>query len=125
MSDDNTTAEYGAPREAAPETATQQAAAPESATQDATPGTTAGTTARVTRPHIRWAGVVWGVILIAVSAFVLYTVASPSNHFAFSYWLSHLTPGSGWTLVVVAAGVVILVLALLAAVRSAQRKRRA
>ena len=77
------------------------------------------------RPNIRWGGVVWGIILLAVSGFVLFTISSPANQYAFSYWLTHLTPGSGWTLVVVAAGAIILILALLAAVRSAQRKRRA
>lgn len=78
-----------------------------------------------TRPKIRWGGVVWGIILLAVSGFVLFTISSPANQYAFSYWLAHLTPGSGWTLAVVAVGAIILILALLAAVRSAQRKRRA
>jgi len=79
----------------------------------------------VRKPPIRWGGIVWGLILLALSGFVLFTISSPTNRYAFSYWLSHLTPGSGWTLAVVAVGGIILVLALLAAIRSAQRKRRA
>lgn len=79
----------------------------------------------VRKPPIRWGGIVWGLILLALSGFVLFTISSPTNRYAFSYWLAHLTPGSGWTLAVVAVGGIILVLALLAAIRSAQRKRRA
>lgn len=77
------------------------------------------------RAHIRWGGVVWGAILVVFAGFVLALVSSRDRQYAFEYWLTHLRAGSAWTLGVVAVGVFILILALLAAVRSAQRKRRA
>ncbi|MFF1877177.1 hypothetical protein [Leifsonia sp. NPDC058230] len=79
----------------------------------------------VGRPHVRWGGVVWGAILVAIAGFVLYTVSSPDRKLAFESWVEALTPGAAWTLAVVAVGVFILILALLAVVRSAQRNRRA
>jgi hypothetical protein len=77
------------------------------------------------RPHVRWGGVVWGAILVAIAGFVLFTVSSHARQSAFNSWVAGLTPGAGWTLAVVAVGVFILILALLAVVRSAQRNRRA
>ena len=67
----------------------------------------------------------WGAILVAIAGFVLFTVSSPARQAAFDSWVAGLTPGAAWTLAVVAVGVFILILALLAVVRSAQRNRRA
>jgi hypothetical protein len=77
------------------------------------------------RPHVRWGGVVWGAVLVAIAGFVLFTLSSRARQSAFESWVANLTPGAGWTLAVVAVGVFILILALLAVVRSAQRGRRA
>lgn len=76
-------------------------------------------------PQIRWGGVVWGAILIAISVLVLYTLSSRDRERAFELWVTHLQPESAWTLAVVAVGIFILIMALLTALRSAQRKRRA
>ncbi|WP_431279465.1 hypothetical protein [Leifsonia poae] len=78
-----------------------------------------------TRPHVRWGGIVWGAILVAIAGFVLFIVSSHERQAAFDSWVAGLTPGGFWTLAVIAVGVFILILALLAVVRSAQRKRRA
>jgi hypothetical protein len=91
----------------------------------ATAAATAAVSATPSRPHVRWGGVVWGALLVAIAGFVLFTVSSRARQSAFESWVAGLTPGAGWTLAVVAVGVFILILALLAVVRSAQRGRRA
>ncbi|MFI5061600.1 MAG: hypothetical protein ACHP7F_09150 [Actinomycetales bacterium] len=83
------------------------------------------TSPSVHRPQIRWGGVVWGAILIAISGFVLYTLSSRDRQQGFEFWFRHLKPEAAWALAVVVVGIFILIMALLAAVRSAQRKRRA
>jgi hypothetical protein len=95
------------------------------ATATATTAATAAVSAPPSRPHVRWGGVVWGALLVAIAGFVLFTVSSRARQSAFESWVAGLTPGAGWTLAVVAVGVFILILALLAVVRSAQRGRRA
>jgi hypothetical protein len=91
----------------------------------ATAAATAALSVTPGRPHVRWGGVVWGALLVAIAGFVLFTVSSRARQSAFETWVAGLTPGVGWTLAVVAVGVFILILALLAVVRSAQRNRRA
>ena len=86
---------------------------------------TAALSVTPSRPHVRWGGVVWGALLLAIAGFVLFTVSSRARQSAFESWVAGLTPGAGWTLAVVAVGVFILILALLAVVRSAQRGRQA
>jgi hypothetical protein len=80
---------------------------------------------RAPRPSIRWGGVVWGAILVVFAATMLWVVSARSRVLAAEVWVGTLSPASAWTLAFVAAGVIILILALLAVVRSAQRKRRA
>jgi hypothetical protein len=82
-------------------------------------------TERATRPSIRWGGVVWGAILVVFAATMLWVVSARPRVLGAEAWLATLSPASAWTLAFVAAGVIILILALLAVVRSAQRKRRA
>jgi hypothetical protein len=80
---------------------------------------------RAPRASIRWGGVVWGAILVVFAVTMLWVISARSRVLAAEVWLGTLSPASAWTLAFVAAGVIILILALLAVVRSAQRKRRA
>jgi len=75
--------------------------------------------------QIRWGGVVWGVILIAFAAGTLAVLSARDRLIAAQLWFASLTPASAWALGLAVAGGIIVVLAVLGGVRSAQRRRRA
>lgn len=75
------------------------------------------------RPPIRWGGVVWGLLLVLFAGGMLFVLSAPERLAAVEVWLAALTPGTAWALWLAAAGVLIVVFALLGAIRSAQRKR--
>ena len=75
------------------------------------------------RPPIRWGGVVWGLLLVVFAGGMLFVLSAPERLAAVEVWLAALTPGTAWALWLAAAGVLIVVFALLGAIRSAQRKR--
>ncbi|MFF2050160.1 hypothetical protein ACFVU2_01045 [Leifsonia sp. NPDC058194] len=85
--------------------------------------TPAATTA--SHPPIRWGGVVWGLLLILFAGGMLFVLSAPERLAGVEVWLAALTPGSAWALWLAAAGVLIVVFALLGAIRSAQRRRHA
>jgi hypothetical protein len=76
---------------------------------------------RVPRPRIRWGAIAWGLLVgtIAVATLAITRTAAVREDFAL--WLTQLTPGGIWLIVVLAAGGILLLLGLLAAVRRAQR----
>lgn len=77
------------------------------------------------RAPIRWGGVVWGLLLVLFAGGMLFVLSAPERLAAVEVWLAALTPGSAWALWLAAAGVLIVVFALLGAIRSAQRRRHA
>lgn len=77
------------------------------------------------RSQIRWGGVVWGVILIVFAAGTLAVLSARDRLIAAQLWFASLTPASAWALGLAVAGGIIVVLAVLGGVRSAQRRRRA
>lgn len=77
------------------------------------------------RPRTRWAAIVWGLIIAGIAATTLAVVSSPERRLAVSVWAARLTPGAFWILSVLVVGVFILILAVLALIRHAQRRRRA
>ncbi|NEN07863.1 hypothetical protein G3T36_18560 [Diaminobutyricibacter tongyongensis] len=74
------------------------------------------------RPRTRWAAIVWGLIIAGIAATTLAIVGSPERRQAVSDWAATLTPGAFWILSVLVVGVFILVLAVLALIRRAQRR---
>lgn len=76
------------------------------------------------RPRTRWAAIVWGIIIAGIAATTLAIIGSPERRLAVSDWAATLTPGAFWILSVLVVGVFILVLAVLALIRRAQRRRR-
>jgi len=80
--------------------------------------------ATASRPPIRWGGVVWGLLLVAFAGGMLFVLSAPERLAAVEVWLAALTPGTAWALWLAAAGVLIVVFALLGAIRSAQRRRQ-
>ncbi|GIT80742.1 hypothetical protein LLS1_24110 [Leifsonia sp. LS1] len=77
------------------------------------------------RSPIRWGGVVWGLLLVVFAASTLFILSAPERLASVEVWLAALTPGTAWALWLAAAGVLIVVFALLGAIRSAQRRRQA
>ncbi|GAB3397160.1 hypothetical protein GCM10027568_32580 [Humibacter soli] len=78
----------------------------------------------VPRPRVRSGAIAWGLIVLAFSALMLTLTTVPGNAVAFAHWASSLTPGTITVIVVVAVGAFILLLALLSAIRRAQRRAR-
>ena len=78
--------------------------------------------ARPARPRIRWGAVVWGLIVSASAVFILYIGGDAGQRRGFSAWLGGLTPVSIGLIVILAAGIAIMLIALLALVRRAQRR---
>ena len=76
------------------------------------------------RPRTRWAAIVWGLIIAGIAGTTLAIVSSPERRLAVSDWAATLTPGAFWILSVLVVGLLILVLAVLALIRRAQRSRR-
>jgi hypothetical protein len=87
--------------------------------------TTDASAARQGRPRTRWAAIVWGLIIAGIAATTLAIVGSPERRQAVSDWAATLTPGAFWILSVLVVGMFILVLAVLALIRRAQRRRSA
>ena len=73
------------------------------------------------RPRIRWGAIVWGLIVCAIAAATLQVTRVAESREGFTLWLTRLTPGGIWLIVVLVTGGILLLLGLLAAVRRAQR----
>lgn len=62
-----------------------------------------------TPPRTRWAGIVWGLLFAAVSAFSLWLIADDDRRAGISDWVLSLTPVTITTLVILTIGVLLLV----------------
>lgn len=73
------------------------------------------------RPRVRIAAIVWGVLVMAFAACAVTISASPEVRRAVDAWQASLTP-AGWAIFgVVALGVVVLLIAGTSAIRRAHR----
>lgn len=68
-------------------------------------------------PRIRWAGIIWGLIVSAIAVLVLSVTGSAFGRTAFLDWAAGLTAATVWLLVVLVAGALLLVFGLLALLR--------
>lgn len=75
------------------------------------------------RPRIRWGAIVWGLIVCGIAAVTLQVTRTAESREGFALWLSKLTPGGVWLIVVLITGSILLLLGILAAIRRAQRAR--
>ncbi|HWU58761.1 MAG TPA: hypothetical protein VN045_08580 [Microbacteriaceae bacterium] len=82
-----------------------------------------GTETAVPRPRIRSGAIVWGLLVSAAAVFLLAIITSPTNAAAFSAWTGSLGWGGAILVGVVALGAFILIMAVLSAIRTAQRRR--
>jgi hypothetical protein len=68
-------------------------------------------------PRIRWAGIIWGLIVSAIAVAVLAITGSAFGRTAFLDWAASLTAATVWLLVVLVAGALLLIFGLLALLR--------
>ena len=86
------------------------------------PATPTSDDLRLPRPRIRTGAVIWGLLLIALSAATLWTVADAGRRAAAVDAVTALD-GFGWTVVgVVAFGGILTLIALAAVIRQIQRR---
>jgi hypothetical protein len=78
---------------------------------------------RVPRPRIRWGAIVWGLIVATVAVATLAITRTAESREDFALWLTQLGPAGLWLVAVLAAGGILLLLGLLAAIRRAQGPR--
>ncbi|WP_349899703.1 hypothetical protein [Parafrigoribacterium soli] len=73
------------------------------------------------RPRVRWGAILWGLVVTAIATVTLSVTRTEGTREDFGLWLGELTPAGIWLIVVMAAGGILLLLGLLAAIRRAQR----
>jgi uncharacterized membrane protein YcjF (UPF0283 family) len=76
------------------------------------------------RPRTRWGAALWGLLVVLAGTAVLTILSDRGRTAAFADWLGGLTVGAVVVILVLAAGGLVLLLALLALVRRAQRAAR-
>lgn len=79
-------------------------------------------------PRVRWAGIVWGLVLAAIAAVALWILLDPARQAALTSWLVSLSPATAVALAVLLLGVFALVTGVVGIARRAQRgieRRRA
>ncbi|HVX08895.1 hypothetical protein [Humibacter sp.] len=74
------------------------------------------------RPRLRAGAIVWGLLVVAFAAAVIAVSATPDARNAFDAWQASLTPAAWAIIGVVALGVIVLLIAGVSAIRSAQRR---
>ncbi len=77
---------------------------------------------RIRRPRIRWGAIVWGLIVGTIAVVTLAITRTTEGREGFVLWLTRLTPGGIWLIVVLAVGGILLLLGLLSAIRRLQRR---
>lgn len=65
-----------------------------------------------------------GLLLVAFATLTLIVVSWPGGLAQATVWIGSLTPGATWALWIALLGLVIVVSALLGAIRAAQQRRR-
>lgn len=82
-----------------------------------------GALAATPRPRIRTGAVLWGLLVVAISSFVLWTALAPERRDAVLDAVRSLD-GFGWTVAaVVTLGGILTLFALAAVIRGVQRRR--
>jgi len=79
-------------------------------------------------PRVRWAGIVWGLVLAAIAALALWLLTDAGRQAAVTDWMLTLSPAAATAYGVLVVGAFALVAGLVGLVRRAQRageRRRA
>ena len=75
----------------------------------------------IPRPRIRWGAITWGLIVTGIAIVVPSVAGSAQGRGSMADFLGDLTFGSASLILVLALGVTVLLLGLLAVIRRAQR----
>lgn len=75
----------------------------------------------LTRPRVRWAGIVWGLVLAAIAATALWVLADAERVDAVRQWFMGLTPAAVAAYVALTVGALALVAGLVGIARRVQR----
>jgi hypothetical protein len=103
---------------------TPTAAAPTAASGRPTPAASVDPTG----PRIRWAGIVWGLVLAAIAAVALWILLDPARQAVLTAWLVGLNPATAIAIAVLLLGLFALITGIVGIARRAQRgleRRRA
>ena len=82
----------------------------------------------LTGPRVRWAGIVWGLVLAAIAAVALWILLDPARQAALTSWLVDLNPATAIAIAVLLLGLFALITGIVGIARRAQRgleRRRA
>lgn len=101
---------------------------PEATTDIAPPVPTVGATAHSRapeRPRVRWAGIIWGVVLAAIAGGILAILLSTALQHVLLDLIFTIDPMTIAILIVLLIGVLALITGLVVAAGRAQRRKRA
>ena len=102
--------------------------APTAPAQTAAPERPAAATVDLTGPRIRWAGIVWGLVLAAIAAVALWILLDPARQAELTSWIVALNPATAIAIAVLLLGLFALITGIVGIARRAQRgleRRRA
>lgn len=75
-------------------------------------------------PHIRWAGILWGLVFAATAGVLLWLLADGSRRGAVSVWLLHTPPATVLLVVLLGVGGLLFVAGLASVLRRVGAPRR-
>ncbi|MFK4804670.1 hypothetical protein ACI3KX_02275 [Microbacterium sp. ZW CA_36] len=75
----------------------------------------------LSRPRVRWAGIVWGLVLAAIAAGAVWFLTDPARQAALASWLVSLSPATAIAVAVLVLGVFALITGVVGIARRAQR----
>lgn len=75
----------------------------------------------LTRPRVRWAGIVWGLVLATIAAAALWLLLDPARQAALTSWVVGLSPATAIAIGVLIIGLFALITGVVGIARRAQR----
>lgn len=82
----------------------------------------AGAGPSAAQPRIRFGTIVWGVLVFAAGATILTALRSPGQRDQLASWALSLSPSDSMLIVTIVVGAIVLILGLLAVIRSQQKR---
>lgn len=76
----------------------------------------------VAQPRIRFGTIVWGLLIFAAGATLLTALRTPGQRDQFVGWALSLSPSDSMLIAAIIVGAIVLVLGLLAVIRSQQKR---
>ena len=82
-------------------------------------------TSALTRPRIRFGTIVWGLLIMAAGISLLTALGTPGRREELADWVLTMTAGQAMLTSAMILGAILLIVGLLAVIRSQQKKRAA